>query len=249
MLKTMVVIPTYNEIENLPRITLALFNLNIDGLEVLVVDDASPDGTGELADQLVLQYPERFHVMHRPGKQGLGSAYIQGFGWGVQQGAEYLVQMDADFSHSPAIIPQFLSLMPQYDVVIGSRYVKGGKLAEDWSWYRKLLSWWGNSIWVRLILGTKTRDATAGFKCWRAKALTQLGLERVRSNGYIFQVEMCYLAEKLGFRIKEIPIYFADRQIGESKMDNGIKVEAALRVFEIRHRYRKMQPTDGYVHQ
>jgi len=247
MPKTVVVIPTYNEAENLPKITAALFELNIDGLEILVVDDNSPDGTGQLADQIVLQHPGYFHVIHRTGKLGLGSAYIQGFSWAIQQGADYVIQMDADFSHSPNTIPQFLSLIPNYEVVVGSRYVKGGRLDENWSWYRLLLSWWGNSVWVRLILGTKTRDATGGFKCWQAKALQGIGLERIRSNGYVFQVEMCYLAERLGYRIKEIPIYFEERRIGQSKMDNKIKIEAALRVFELRFRHRNVMPADDYV--
>jgi dolichol-phosphate mannosyltransferase len=247
MPKTVIVIPTYNEAENLANITSALFDLGIDELDILVVDDASPDGTGQLADQLVIQYPDQFHVMHRAGKLGMGSAYVQGFKWAIEYGAQYIVHMDADFSHSPSYIPQFLDLIPDFDVVVGSRYVKGGRLDERWSWYRRLLSWWANSVWVRVILGTKTKDATAGFKCWKAKALQNIGLERIRSNGYIFQVEMCYLAERLGYRIKEIPIYFEDRRIGQSKMDNGIKVEAALRVFDIRSRYHHLRPSDGYV--
>jgi len=247
MPKTMVVIPTFNEAENLPKITSALFDLKIDGLEILVVDDNSPDGTGELADKLALQYPDRLHVMHRAGKQGLGTAYIQGFTWSLQHGAVYIIQMDADFSHSPSTIPKFLSLIPDYEVVVGSRYVKGSRLDENWSWYRQLLSWWGNSVWVRVILGTKTKDATGGFKCWQAKALQGIGLERVRSNGYVFQVEMCYLAEKLGYRIKEIPIYFEDRRIGQSKMNNGIKIEAALRVFDLRFRHHAVRPANGHV--
>ncbi len=247
MPKVIIVIPTYNEAENLPKITRALFDLSIDDLQLLIVDDASPDGTGQLADQLALEYAGCLHVLHRSGKLGLGSAYIQGFTWAIQQGAAYIIQMDADFSHSPGIIPQFLALIPDYDVVVGSRYIKGGKLDENWGWYRQLLSWWGNSVWVRVILGTKTKDATGGFKCWQAKALQAIGLERVRSNGYIFQVEMCYLAEKMGFRIKEIPIYFEDRRIGQSKMDNRIKIEAALRVFDLRLRYREVKPSDGYV--
>lgn len=247
MPKTFVVIPTYNEAENLTKITSALFDLNINDLEILIVDDASPDGTGQIADQLVSKYPDRFHVMHRAGKLGMGSAYIQGFNWAIQQGAQYIIHMDADFSHSPSYIPQFLSLIPDYEVVVGSRYVKGGRLDVTWSWYRRLLSWWANSVWVRVILGTKTKDATAGFKCWQVKALQGIGLDRIRSNGYIFQVEMCYLAEKMGYRIKEIPIYFEDRRIGQSKMDTGIKVEAALRVIDIRIRYRNLQPTNGHV--
>jgi len=247
MLKTIVIIPTYNEAENLGKITSALFELNIEGLEILNVDDASPDGTGQLADQLNLQYPDRFHVMHRSGKLGLGTAYIQGFKWAIEQGAQYIIHMDADFSHSPSYIPQMLALIPDFDVVVGSRYVKGGRLDERWSWYRRLLSWWANSVWVRIILGTKTKDSTAGFKCWQARALQGIDLERVYSTGYIFQVEMCYVAEKLGYRIKEIPIYFEERSIGDSKMDSGIKIEAALRVFEIRSRYHKLQPAKDHV--
>jgi dolichol-phosphate mannosyltransferase len=177
----------------------------------------------------------------------MGSAYVQGFNWAIENGAQYIIHMDADFSHSPSYIPQFLALIPDYDVVVGSRYVKGGRLDERWSWYRRLLSWWANSVWVRVILGTKTKDATAGFKCWTAKALQNIGLDRIRSNGYIFQVEMCYLAERLGYRIKEIPIYFEDRWIGQSKMDTGIKVEAAMRVFDIRSRYRNLHPSNGHV--
>ena len=247
MPKTTIVIPTYNEAENLPRITAALFNLNIDGLEILIVDDASPDGTGQIADNLGKQNPDRFHVMHRQGKQGLGTAYIQGFKWAIQNGAQYIIQMDADLSHSPRYVSEFVALIPDYDVVVGSRYVSGGKLDERWSWYRRLLSWWANSVWVRFILGTKTKDATSGFKCWKAKALQNIGLERIRSNGYIFQVEMCYISERLGYRIKEIPIYFEDRRLGISKMGTGIQIEAALRVFDIRRRYHHLQPSDGYV--
>jgi dolichol-phosphate mannosyltransferase len=247
MLKTIVVIPTYNEAENLAKIITSLFELNLDGLEILIVDDASPDGTGQLADQLAIQYPGRFHVMHRAGKLGLGTAYIQGFKWAIQNGAQYIIHMDADFSHPINCIPQFLTLIPDYDVVVGSRYVKGGRLDEHWPWYRRLLSWWANSVWVRVILGTKTKDATAGFKCWQAKSLQGIDLDSVRSTGYIFQVEMCYLAEKLGYRIKEIPIYFEERRIGESKMDTGVKIEAALRVFELRSRYRNLKPSNGNV--
>jgi dolichol-phosphate mannosyltransferase len=247
MPKTTVVIPTYNEADNLESITAALFGLNLDGLEILVVDDASPDGTGKIADQLVHQYPGRFHVMHRTGKLGLGSAYTQGFTWAIQQGAKYIIQMDADFSHSPKYLPQMLDLIHNYDVVVGSRYIKGGRTDERWKWYRRLLSWWANSVWVRVILGTKTRDATAGFKCWQANALQGIKLDSICSTGYIFAVEMCYICEKKGYHIKEIPIYFEDRRIGQSKMDNLIKLEAALRVFDIRRRYHKLQPCEEYV--
>ena len=247
MPKTVVVIPTYNEADNLPKITAALFELGIDELEILVVDDASPDGTGQIADQLSQQHAGRFHVMHRPGKLGMGTAYVQGFQWALDYEAQTIIHMDADFSHPVSAIPDFIRLIPDYDVVVGSRYVKGGRLDERWSAFRRLLSWWANSVWVRLILGTKTRDATAGFKCWKAQALRNIGLERIRSNGYIFQVEMCYLAERLGYRIKEIPIYFAERQLGTSKMGTRIQVEAALRVFEIRLRYHNLHASGSYV--
>jgi len=242
MSQTIIVIPTYNEADNLTAITTALFALPVPDLEILIVDDASPDGTGQLADKLAKQYPDRFHVMHRPGKQGLGTAYLQGFTWAIQHGAQNIIQMDADFSHSPDYVPQLLELIPEYDVVVGSRYIRGGKLDERWPWWRRFLSWWANSVWVHLILGTQTRDATAGFKCWRASALQCLGLERINSNGYIFQVEMCYLAEKLGLRIREIPITFIDRRFGRSKMDARVQIEAALRVFEIHRRYASLKP-------
>lgn len=245
----LVIIPTYNEAENLAKITPVLFDLHIEGLEILDVDDASPDGTGQVADKLVEEFPDRFHVLHRSGKLGLGTAYIQGFQWALERGYQYIIHMDADFSHPPEFVSQMLAVIPDYDVVVGSRYIKGGRLDVQWPWYRRLLSWWANSVWVRLILGTKTRDSTAGFKCWTADALQRIGLDRICSTGYIFQVEMCYLAEKMGLRIKEIPIYFQERRLGESKMDANVKIEAALRVIELRSRYRSIKPSDGYIHQ
>ena len=238
MPKTIIVIPTYNESKNLPALAAELFALGLEGLEILIVDDASPDGTGQVADALARQYPGRFHAMHREGKLGLGTAYLQGFAWAIAHDADAIIQMDADFSHSPRYLPQFLELMANYDVVVGSRYVPGGNTDEHWGWWRWFLSWWANSVWVRFILGVKTHDATAGFKCWRSRALERIDLARIRSNGYVFQVEMCYVSERLGLRIKEIPIYFEDRRIGQSKMSLRVKLEAALRVFEIRWRYR-----------
>jgi dolichol-phosphate mannosyltransferase len=241
MSKIIVVIPTYNEAENVPKMAQAISDLGIPDLGLLIVDDNSPDGTGAVADKLVQEYPHSIYVLHRPGKMGLGTAYIQGFRWAMQQGAEVIIQMDADFSHSPEYIPQFLKFLPEYDVVVGSRYVSGGRLDERWGWGRWFLSWWANSVWVRLILGVNTRDATAGFKCWRTSALQAIDLDQVRSNGYIFQVECCYLAEKHGLRIKEIPIYFEDRHLGRSKMNMRIKIEAAIRVIELRLRYRNLK--------
>jgi dolichol-phosphate mannosyltransferase len=173
---------------------------------------------------------------------GLGTAYVTGFTWALENGFDYVIQMDADFSHSPSYLAEMIEKIPDYDVVVGSRYVSGGDLDERWSWWRWFLSWWANSVWTRGILGVKTKDATAGFKCWRRSALQRIGLARINSNGYVFQVEMAYVSEKLNFRILEIPIYFEDRRIGQSKMTVPVKIEAALRVFEIRWRHRNVRP-------
>jgi len=241
--KVTVVIPTYNEAENIPKLIGELFALDIPNLSIIIVDDNSPDGTGEVAEDLAQRYPGYIYVIHRPGKMGLGTAYVAGFRYALKRGARYIVQMDADFSHSPSYIPTMLEKIKDYDVVVGSRYVPGGKLDERWGWGRYLLSWWANSVYVRFILNLKVRDATSGFKCFRRKVLETIDLSRIRSNGYVFQVEMAYLCEKLGFRVLEIPIYFEDRRIGRSKMNLPVKLEAALRVWEIKWRYRSLQPT------
>ncbi len=241
-MKIMTVIPTYNEAENLGELVRALFALGLPDFHVLVVDDASPDGTGEIAERLKTRYPEHVHVIHREGKLGLGTAYITGFRYALAEGADVIVQMDADFSHRPEYVPQMVEALREYDLVIGSRYVPGGRLDERWSWWRYLLSWWANSVYVRLILNTRVRDATAGFRAWRRETLQGIGLERIRSNGYIFQVEMAYVAERLGYRILEIPIYFEDRRIGRSKMSVPVKLEAAWRVWQIRWRHRHLYP-------
>jgi dolichol-phosphate mannosyltransferase len=236
--KLMVVIPTYNEADNLPAMAGELLTLDLPSLEILVVDDNSPDGTGQIAEHLVQEHPDRVHVIHRTGKLGLGTAYITGFQYALEHGADLVVQMDADFSHSPNYVPKLAEAAEGYDVVVGSRYVSGGSTDERWSWWRYFLSWWANSIYTRLILGIRVKDATAGFKCWRKATLEGIGLDRVHSNGYVFQVEMAYLTEKCGFRFLEIPIYFEDRRIGQSKMTVPVKIEAALRTFEIRWRHR-----------
>lgn len=239
-MKTMVVIPTYNEANNLPSIVGELWSLDIDGLDILIVDDDSPDGTGEVADELARQYPGRFHVIHRTGKQGLGTAYLTGFRYALDQGADFIVQMDADFSHSPVYIPAMLEKCREYDVVVGSRYVPGGRLDEKWSFWRHFLSWWANSIYSRLILNLRVRDATAGFKCWRREVLEAIDFDSIRSSGYVFQVEMAVVTERLGFKVYELPIYFEDRRIGRSKMTVPVKFEAAWRVWEIRWRHRNL---------
>ncbi len=237
-----VVLPTYNEAHNLPRIAAAIYAQNIPDLQILVVDDNSPDGTGDVADALTETYPGRFHVIHRRGKLGLGTAYITGFRWALGNGADYVIQMDADFSHSPNYLPKMLDYIADYDVVVGSRYVRGGQLDKDWGWWRQFLSWWANTIWTRPVLGVRTRDATAGFKCWRRSSLERIGLERIKSNGYVFQVEMTYVSEKIGLQILEFPIYFEDRRIGQSKMTLPVKIEGAIRVFEIRMRHYNVKP-------
>ncbi|MFN3979843.1 MAG: polyprenol monophosphomannose synthase [Caldilinea sp.] len=236
-----VVIPTYNEAPNLPAITEALFDLPLPTLRLLIVDDDSPDGTGRIADELAMQY-DRMAVIHRTGKGGLGTAYVAGMMRAIADGADFIVQMDADFSHSPAYIPQMFGVMlaTGADVVIGSRYVPGGSLDERWEWNRRLLSWWAN-LYSRVILGLRIRDMTAGFKLWRRAALETIGLETIRSNGYSFQVEMAYLCERLGFRLVEIPIHFEDRRIGQSKLDVPVKLESAWRTWQIRWRYRHLQ--------
>ncbi len=246
-MKVMVVIPTYNEADNIADMAAALFALPVPDLHLLVVDDASPDGTGRIAERLKQTYPGRMHVIHRPGKLGLGTAYITGFRYALAREAEAIVQMDADFSHRPEYVPQMLEALNEYDLVIGSRYVPGGGLDERWSWWRYLLSWWANSVYVRLILHTRVKDATAGFRAWRRSTLEGIGLDRIRSNGYVFQVEMAYVAERLGYRILEIPIYFEDRRIGKSKMTVPVKLEAAWRVWQIRWRHRHLGREDRVV--
>jgi dolichol-phosphate mannosyltransferase len=240
-MKVMVVVPTYNEADNLSSMAGELRSLDIPGLQILVVDDNSPDGTGKLADDLSQRYPGEFHVIHRPTKLGLGTAYLTGFRFALERGSDRVVQMDADFSHSPAYIPRFLEKLDGYDVVVGSRYVEGGQMDERWSFGRYVLSWWANSVYTRLILGISVKDATAGFKCWKREVLEVIDLDSIRSGGYVFQVEMAYVAEKLGFRVLEMPIYFEDRRIGQSKMDMRIKLEAAWRVWQVKWWHRRLK--------
>jgi dolichol-phosphate mannosyltransferase len=234
-----VVIPTYNEAENLPRIADELWALPIPRLKLIVVDDASPDGTGEIAKALAGQQPGRIALISRPGKMGLGSAYISGFKQAIQEKPDAIAQMDADFSHSPSYLPQFFTQLKEYDAVFGSRYVPGGRLDERWGWGRRLLSWFGN-FYARLILGLDIQDATGGFRLWRRETLEGMPLDRIHSDGYVFQVEMAYVARRLGYRIHEYPIYFEDRRIGKSKMSFAIQAEAALRVWQIRYVHRKL---------
>lgn len=234
-----VIIPTFNEKENLPLITARLMALPLPGLRVLVIDDNSPDGTGQVADALVAQYPGRVEVLHRSGKFGLGTAYITGFQRMLKTDVDAIAQMDADFSHEPEKLVEMVNALSEADLVIGSRYVPGGSLDHDWPAWRKRLSRFGNE-YSRAILGTSVRDMTAGYRLWRREVLEAIPLEKIRSNGYIFQVEMSYVTSRLGFRIKEIPIRFAERKFGQSKMNFRIQVEAALRVWQLRSRYRNL---------
>lgn len=236
--RMIVVLPTYNERENLPIMVETLLGLGIPGLEILVVDDNSPDGTGDLAEELGERYSGQIeiHVAHRPQKMGLGPAYIDGFGRALALGADYIVEMDADFQHDPQILHEFRRWIEEYDIVVGSRYIPGGSVEDRWSFARKLLSR-GGSIYSRIILGLRIHDPTGGFKCFRASALRRLDLSRIRSSGYTFQIEMSYACQRAGLRVKEVPIRFIDRERGISKMSPTIAVEATWRVWQIKRRY------------
>lgn len=238
-MKIAVVIPTYNERENLPKITAQLMALPLD-LRLLVIEDNSPDGTGQVADELTKQYPGRVSVMHRTGKLGLGTAYISGFKQMLATDADAIGQMDADFSHPPEKLLEMLSALQDVDIAAGSRYIPGGSLDEKWPFWRKALSGFGN-IYARTILGMSLKDVTGGFRLWKRQTLEAFPLDEIRANGYVFQVEMAYVAQKLGFRFKEIPIHFNERIYGQSKMNFRIQIEAALRVWELPGRYRHLK--------
>jgi dolichol-phosphate mannosyltransferase len=229
----LIVVPTYNERDNVGGIVGRLLAA-VPGVELLFVDDNSPDGTGDLLDQLAAADP-RVHVMHRAGKLGLGTAYVEGFRWGLARGYDYLFEMDADGSHDPKYLPQMMALAEDgADVVVGSRYVPGGG-TENWGLGRKLLSR-GGSLYARMILGIELRDVTAGFICWRRSALEAIDLPSITSNGYSFQIEMKYRAVKRNLRVVETPIMFADRRVGQSKMSRAIFFEALLKVWGLRFR-------------
>jgi dolichol-phosphate mannosyltransferase len=230
-----VVLPTYNEAANLPVIVAALFSLPLNGLRILVADDNSPDGTGDVADHLAERYGEaRMSVVHRPGKEGLGRAYVDGMTRAIEAGAEFVAQMDSDLSHAPEYLPQLLGtlLATDADVVVGSRYVAGASLASEWPWPRRGLSSFANG-YVRTLLRLGIRDATAGFRLWRSSALQVVDLASMRSNGYSFQVEMSYRAVQHGLKSVEVPIHFAERTAGESKMSLRVQLESALLPFRL----------------
>ena len=238
-MKITVVLPTYNEAENLPKMVSALFSLPLD-LSLLVVDDNSPDGTGQIADDFVKDYSGQVNVVHRAGKMGLRSAYLEGFAKAFEEGADVVVQMDADFSHDPAVLVEMARHIESCDLVVGSRYVKGGSLAKRWPLWRKALSAFGNN-YARMILNFPLQDVTTGYRMWKRNALEAIPLDRIRSNGYVFLVEMAYIAYLMGFEIVEVPIHFSDRRWGKSKMSFKIQMEAAVRIWDVRWHYRDLR--------
>jgi dolichol-phosphate mannosyltransferase len=236
---TPVIFPTYNEAENLPKLVSALLSLPLE-LTVLIVDDHSPDGTGEIAEELSARHDGRVSVLHRRQKLGLRSAYMEGFQKALDLGAPAVVQMDADFSHDPGVLPEMARRLASCDVVIGSRYTKGGSLDERWPAWRKALSAFGN-FYARTILRFPLQDVTTGYRMWRREALQTMPLDRIRSNGYIFLVEMAYVAYMMRFKIEEVPIHFADRRWGQSKMSLRIQLEAAVRIWDVWWHYRDLR--------
>jgi dolichol-phosphate mannosyltransferase len=230
-LKALVMVPTYNEKENISAITQAILKEAPEGTHVLVVDDGSPDGTGKIADDMAAK-DSRIHVLHRAKKMGLGPAYIAGMKWGLEHGAPILIEMDADFSHKPEYLKTMISALNQYDSAYGSRYVPGGGTV-NWSLLRKFISR-GGSLYARTILGAPINDFTGGFNAWKREVLEGIGLDTILSNGYSFQIELKYRAYQKGYKHLEIPILFEDRRIGKSKMSGKIVREAMGSVWRIR---------------
>ena len=232
--RALVVIPTYNEAANLPQLVPQVLAQDAR-LEVLIVDDASPDGTGQLAAGLGQREP-RVHVLHRSGKLGLGTAYIAGFRWALEQGFDYVFEMDADFSHDPAHLKEFLKAAASADLVLGSRYLGGKVTVVNWPIGRLMLSYWAN-VYARWVTGLHVWDLTGGFKCFRTKVLQAIDLSQVRSNGYAFQIEMSVRAWRKGFKLAEVPIVFVERAQGASKLNRSAVVESALLPWRLRRRH------------
>ena len=232
MTKVLVIIPTYNEADNIPRLLPAVLGQGPE-IHALVVDDASPDGTAQLV-RTMMKEDERIHLIERSGKMGLGTAYVAGFKYAIEGSFEYIFEMDADHSHDPAEIPHFLEKAQEYDLVIGSRYTNGVRVL-NWPIERLLLSYFAN-VYTRFVTGLPLHDATGGFKCYRKRVLQAINLDRIKSNGYAFQIEMSYKAWKKGFRLAEIPIVFADRRSGVSKMSKKIVREALFMLLTLRFR-------------
>ena len=229
--RALVIIPTYNEASNIPQLIPLVLDQD-ECLDILIVDDGSPDGTGKIADGLAAENG-RVHVLHREKKLGLGTAYKAGFKWALEREYECIFEMDADFSHDPKHLPEFLAAIADADLVLGSRYLEGRVTVVNWPMARLVLSY-GANIYARIVTGHKLWDATGGFKCFRRRVLEAIDLDRVHSNGYAFQIEMSLRASKKGFRIKEIPIVFVDRTDGTSKMSGRIVREAIWMVWRLR---------------
>jgi dolichol-phosphate mannosyltransferase len=227
----LVIVPTYNERDNVPRLVPQVLQQD-DRLEVLIIDDASPDGTGEIAARLA-SANGRVHVMHRAGKLGLGTAYIAGFRWAIERGYDWIFQMDADFSHDPGHLPRFIEVLHDHDLVLGSRYLDGRVTVVNWPISRLLLSYFAN-VYARWVTGLPVADATGGYKAFRRHALETIDLERIESEGYSFQIETSMRGWKKGLRLAEIPIVFVDRSHGVSKMSKRIVREAVWRVWKLR---------------
>jgi dolichol-phosphate mannosyltransferase len=232
-MRTLIVIPTYNEKENIEPIVQQVLAVD-SGIDVLVVDDNSPDGTGDIVDRLAESEP-RIHVLHRSGKQGLGTAYVEGFKRAIEMGVDCVVQMDADFSHHPRYLQSLLDKLDDADVVIGSRYMHGNISVVNWPLSRLMLSYFAN-VYARWVTGLPVFDVTGGFKAIRRKVLENLDLGKISSNGYAFQIEMNYIFNKKGFSIAEVPIIFADREGGVSKMSRRIVLEAVFKIWLYRFR-------------
>lgn len=232
-MEKVVIIPTYNEKDNIEAITRAIFDLQQD-FHVLVIDDGSPDGTADIVRGLQREFPQHLFLETRQGKQGLGTAYIYGFRWAINKGYEFVFEMDADFSHNPQDLPRLYDACKHQgaDLAVGSRYVRGGGVT-NWSWDRIVLSK-GGSMYTRMLLWMPVSDPTAGFVCYRREVLETIDLDEIHFVGYAFQIEMKFATWKLGFKIKEVPIHFADRKFGESKMNTGIVKEGVLGVLQLR---------------
>jgi dolichol-phosphate mannosyltransferase len=234
-MKVVVVVPTYNEARNLPQLASRLFSLEMPSLHLLVVDDASPDGTGQVAEGLAEVYPGRVQVLHRQGKQGLGTAYVEGFRLALNWDADVVVEMDADLSHDPQYLLPILDKMADYDVAVASRYIPGGGADPGWGLGRRLLSQGGNR-YARLVTGLRVRDSTSGFKALRRRVVESIDTDSFRCKGFAFQIEMAYACQRKGFKVTEVPISFIDRGVGTSKLSLAIVLEALWNVFWMRWR-------------
>src|SRR5216684_2275249 len=244
-MNTLIIIPTYNERENLPLLVKEIFS-SVPETDVLIVDDSSPDGTGKLADEMHKENPQ-VQVLHRPGKLGLGTAYIAGFKYAIEHGYDAAFEMDADFSHDPRYLPDFLEAIENADLVIGSRYIPGGD-TPNWSLLRRFISAGGN-LFARFMLAIPVHDCTAGFRCYRRKVLESIDLDSIQAQGYAFQVELAYRTTRQGFKVVETPIVFMDRRVGKSKMSHTIFLEGFLWVMRTRLGLGKKPPTRAAIEQ